>query len=199
VHAEGACATERLLQSSDYSYLERSIGRVKSRQLIIGAFLCLTLIGTAGASTRHTNLGTLSDGDFGIVGNAFVFSQSFLDTVHFTLANTSTISGLVTPVRLVGASWSLSNAMGALAGGALTPGTYTFADLAPGSYAVAIFGTAKYLSGYAATYRVSVAAVPEIETWLMMLIGLGLVAYQLHRKQKALGQQVLSDEALSSA
>jgi hypothetical protein len=89
--------------------------------------------------------------------------------------------------------------MGALAGGALTLGKYTFADLAPGCYAVAIFGTAKFLSGYAATYRVSVAAVPEIETWLMLLIGLGLAAYQLHRKQKTLGQQVLDDESLGSA
>ena len=33
----------------------------------------------------------------------------------------------------------------------------------------------------------------------MLLIGLALAAYQLHRKQKALVQQVLSDEALSSA
>lgn len=172
---------------------------MKSRQLIIGALLCLTLIGTAGASTRRTNLGALSDGDFGIVGNAFSISQSFQDTIHFTLTSTSTISGLVTPVRLISATWSLSNALGALAGGALTLGKYTFADLAPGGYTVAIFGRAKYLSGYAATYRVSVAAVPEIQTWLMLLIGLGLAAYQLHRKQKALGQQVLSDEALSSA
>jgi len=172
---------------------------VKSRQLIMGALLCLTLIGTAGASTKRTNLGALSDGDFGIVGNAFVFSESFQDTIHFTLANTSTISGLVAPVRLTNATWSLSNAMGTLTGGALTFGKYTFADLTPGSYTVAIFGTAKYLSGYAATYRLSVAAVPEIETWLMLLIGLALAAYQLHRKQKALGQQVLSDEALSSA
>ena len=172
---------------------------MKSRQLVVGALLCLTLIGTAGASTKRTNLGALSDGDFGIVGNAFAFSQSFQDTIHFTLASTSTISGLIAPVRLTSANWSLSNAMGAMADGALTPGKYTFADLAPGSYTVAIFGTAKYLSGYAATYRVSVAAVPEIETWLMLLIGLGLAAYQLHRKQKALGQQVLSDEALSSA
>jgi len=172
---------------------------MKSRQLIVGALLCLTLAGTAGASTKHTNLGALSDGDFGVVGNAFALSQSFQDSIHFTLTSTSTISGLVTPARLISATWSLSNAMGALAGSALTPGKYTFADLAPGSYTVAIFGTAKYLSGYAATYRVSVAAVPEIETWLMLLIGLGLAAYQLHRKQKALGQQVLNDDALNSA
>jgi hypothetical protein len=192
-HGAGANATERLLQSSGYSDLEGSNGHVKSRQLLIGTLLCLTLIGTAGASTKRTNLGALSDADFGIVGNALAFSPSFQDTVHFnrTRTRTSTISGLVTRVRLTSATSNLSNAMGALAGGALTFGKYTFADLAPGCYTVAIFGTAKYLGGYAATYRVAVAAVPEIETWLMLLIGLGLAAYQLHRKQKALGQQVL--------
>jgi len=172
---------------------------VKYRRLITAALLCLTLIGTAAASTKRTNLGALSDGDFGIVGNAFAVSQSFQDTTHFTLTSTSTLSGTVIPIRLISPSWSLSNGMGVLAGGALTLGKYTFADLAPGSYTVAIFGTARYLSGYAASYRVSVAAVPEIETWLMLLIGLGLAAYQLHRKQKALGQQVLIDEASSSA
>ena len=167
---------------------------MKSRQLITGALLCLTLISPAGASPRRTNLGALSDGDFGIVGNASAFSQSLQDTVRFTLTSTSTISGLIAPVRLTSATGSLSNATGAL-----TLGKETFADLTPGSHTVAVFGTAKYLSGYAATYRLSVAAVPEIETWVMLLIGLALAAYQLHRKQKMLGQQALSDESLSSA
>ena len=172
---------------------------MKSRQRILGAFLCLAMIGTAGASARHTNLGALSNGDFGIVGNAFVSAQSFQDTIQFSLSSTSTISGLVTPVRLINSTWSLSNALGAITGGALTPGKYTFADLAPGFYTVSIFGTANSLSGYAATYRVAVAAVPEIETWLMLVIGFGLAGYQLHRKQKALGQHALNDDAMSTA
>ena len=161
---------------------------MKSRQLIAGALLCLSLIGATEASTRSTNLGALSDGDFGIVGNAVAFSRSFDDNIHFALSRTTAI-GRVAPVRLVNASWSHANPVGAPA-----PGKYTFADLAPGSYSVAIFGTAKYLSGYAAT-----SAVPEVETWVMLLIGLALAAYQLHRKQKTLGQQVLNDEASSSA
>jgi hypothetical protein len=172
---------------------------MKSKQLILGALLCLAMIGTAGASTKQTNLGALSNGDFGIVGNAFLSSQSFQDTIHFSLSSTSTISGLVTPIRLVNSTWSLSSGAGAIASGALTFGKYTFADLAPGFYTVSIFGSAKSLSGYAATYRVAVAAVPELETWLMLVIGFGLAAYQLHRKQKALGQQALNDDALSSA
>jgi hypothetical protein len=46
---------------------------------------------------------------------------------------------------------------------------------------------------------VSADAVPEAEKWLMILIGLGLVGYQLHHKQRTLqrpfGDLVLSAEA----
>jgi len=172
---------------------------MKSRQLIAAAFLCLALTGTAGASIKRTTLGALSNADFGVVGTDLSFAQSFQDAVHLAVASTSTVGGLVTPIRQINATWRLSNAAGTLTGGALTVGRNTFADLAPGSYALSMFGTANYLSGYGATYHVSVAAVPEMETWTMLAIGLVLAAYQLHRKQKALGQQVLNDEALSSA
>lgn len=172
---------------------------MKSRQLITGALLSLCVLGPAAASATRTNLGTLPDGDFGIVGSALGLSQSFQDTIHVTRTRTSPIDGSGTPVRLITADWSLSKVMGSLKGGAPTPGRHTFADLTPGSYEVAVFGPQRNPGGYAPSYRASVAAVPEIETWLMLLIGLGLVAYQLHRKQKALGQQVLDDGAMSSA
>ena len=37
--------------------------------------------------------------------------------------------------------------------------------------------------------RIHVVAVPEAETWVMLLVGLGLVAYQLRRKQRLLEQR----------
>jgi hypothetical protein len=153
----------------------------------------------AGAVTRKTDLGTLSDGDFGIVDHLFVLPQTFHDTINFTLTSTSTISGLVAPFRLLSATWSLSSALGAIDGGALTFGRYSFADLAPGSYTVSIFGQSKALGGYAASYKVAVAAVPELETWLMLIIGVGLAAFQLHRRQKSLSDQSLDDGLASPA
>jgi hypothetical protein len=172
---------------------------MKSRKVALAALLCFALIGSAGATTKVTNLGTLENGDFGIVSNAFLLPQSFQDTINFTLTSNSTISGIVVPWRLICASWSLSSTMGEIASGALAFGRYTFADLAPGSYSVSIFGKSRALGGYAASYKVAVAAVPEIETWLMLLIGVGLAAYQLHRKQKTLGLQVLRDDSMRSA
>jgi hypothetical protein len=133
------------------------------------------------------------------MGNALALSQSFQDTIQLTLASASAIDGAKAADGLSTASGSVSKAMGSLNAGALMLGTYTFADLTPGTYAVAVFGPTRIPGANAASYRASVAAVPEIETWLMLLIGVGLVAYQLHRKQKALGQQVLNDEAMSSA
>ena len=167
---------------------------MKARQLVLGALLSLALLGSATAGTRITNLGTVEDGNFGFTANIFFGSQSFSDTLNFTLTQTSTFSGFILPINLVESGFRLASAMSTIATGPLAVGTYSFADLAPGSYSFSIFGTTRFIGGYAATYRVAVAAVPELETWLMIIIGMGLVAFQLHRKQKALGLQTLRDD-----
>ena len=169
------------------------------RKLILGTIL-LTGSVAANASTHITNLGALEDGDFGLVGGLFIKPQSFADVINFTLTSTSSISGFFTPFRLESGGWSLSSdARGVFDGGALALGSYSFADLTPGSYSVSIFGDSRAFGFYTASYRVAVAAVPEMETWLMLAIGAGLVGFQLHRKQKALGQQALPDGSLTAA
>lgn len=168
------------------------------RKLVLGTML-FTGAMAANASTHITNLGTLEDGDFGLVGGLFAKPQSFEDIVNFTLTSTSSITGFVTPFRLQSANWSLTSSGNTLGGGALTLGSYSFADLTPGSYSVSIFGTSRAFGFYTASYRVAVAAVPEMETWLMLAIGAGLVAFQLHRKQKALGGQALPDGMATAA
>ena len=45
------------------------------------------------------------------------------------------------------------------------------------------------VSGFGVSPRIHVVAVPEAETWVMLLVGLGLVAYQLRRKQRLLEQR----------
>ncbi len=159
------------------------------KKLLVCAMLITGSV-SANASTHYTNLGSLSNNDFGLVAGLFTRHESFENIVNFTLTNTSTISGFFTPFRLQSANWSLSSSSGVLGSGALSLGQYSFADLAPGSYSLSIFGDSKPFGFYSASYRVAVAAVPELETWLMLLIGAGLVAFQLHRKQKSLGQTV---------
>jgi hypothetical protein len=167
------------------------------KKLIICTML-LTGSMAANASTHITNLGALEDGDFGLVSGLFTKPQSFEDIINFTLTSTSSITGFVTPFRLQSAGWSLSSSSGVLDSGALSLGRYSFADLTPGSYSMSIFGDSRAFGFYSASYRVAVAAVPEMETWLMLAIGAGLVAFQLHRKQKSLGQAV-PDGSLTAA
>jgi hypothetical protein len=173
---------------------------MKARQFVFGAMLCLALVASANAGTRVTTLGSVNDGDFGFVANIFFGNRTFNDTINFTLTQTATISGFILPINLVGSGFSLASTAATIFSSPLTAATtYSFADLAPGTYSFSIFGTTRFIGGYAATYRVAVAAVPEMETWLMLIIGVGLVAYQLHRKQKALGLQTLRDESATPA
>lgn len=79
------------------------------------------------------------------------------------------------------------------AGSGPNPTSFSF-TAAPGSYKATVLGVPGALnipnlpaglSFGAGTYGVTVAAVPEPEVWAMMLVGAGLVGYQLRRKARA--------------
>jgi hypothetical protein len=61
----------------------------------------------------------------------------------------------------------------------------SFADLSAGKYRWDITGTTGRQSGFWGA-KMAVTAVPEADVWMMLLIGLGLVGYQLRRKQQSL-------------
>jgi hypothetical protein len=66
-------------------------------------------------------------------------------------------------------------------------GTSSFADLTSGRYR---FDTLGFVPGKLGDDVVNIkAAVPAANSWLLLLIGSGLVAYQLRRKQKSLPRQ----------
>jgi hypothetical protein len=158
--------------------------------VVLAAAMSIGMIGAANAATyKVDDLGPLGDGAFGYVANGFGSAGSFDDVINFSLTNRSSLSGLFAVFGL-DASYALDFGASTLASGAFTTGEYSFADLAPGNYRLSIFGTNSTFGSYVGTY--SVAAVPEAETWLMILIGMGLVAFQLQRKQRSLHQQSLS-------
>ncbi|MET0497401.1 MAG: FxDxF family PEP-CTERM protein [Steroidobacteraceae bacterium] len=149
-------------------------------------------IGTVNATVKTTELGALQDGDFGFIANGFGSAGSFADVITFSLGSTSNISGWSNSFRLMPDVTYVLRSLTAnldVAMGAFSSGSYSFEDLAPGNYSLGISGSNRLFGGYAAFY--SVAAVPEPETWLMIVIGMGLVAFQLQRKQKSLRQQSL--------
>lgn len=163
---------------------------MKSPRMFLALVLSLGLAGVANATTHKIDdLGALNDGSFGYIANGFGSAGSFSDMVNFTLNTSSRLSGLVAAMGL-DANFALQFGPTTIASGAFETGQYSFADLAPGNYVLSIFGTNNTFGAYTATYNV--AAVPEAETWLMIIVGLGLVAFQLQRRQRTLRQQTLS-------
>jgi hypothetical protein len=106
----------------------------------------------------------------------------FKDTFGFDLTGTSDLSAHFNPIFGVSHfKWSLDELIG---------GTYvslgqhpSFSDLGSGLYEFAFTGTAAIPGVYFGDFHVS--AVPEMDTWLMLLLGAGLLAYQLRRRQRA--------------
>ena len=147
---------------------------MKSRLVVLAALLGVAFAGSASAITKTTTLGSLSDGDFGVVSNVFFTPTSFVDTINFTLTSTSTISGLVSPARLVDARWMLLSSTGAIAGGLLDFGTYSFADLAPGSYSMSIFGSAQAIAFMAGPIGAAAFAAVSLDLGFVVIGGLFL-------------------------
>jgi hypothetical protein len=73
---------------------------------------------------------------------------------------------------------------GATLGSILAPGSFSFDAAVAGSYTAVVGGVVGAGPIPIGTYGVTIAAIPEAETWAMMLVGMGLVGWQLRRKVK---------------
>lgn len=62
------------------------------------------------------------------------------------------------------------------------PGSFTF-NATPGMYYATFAGIAGDPSKVS-TYGIQIAMVPEIETWIMMILGLGMVGYMVTRRKR---------------
>lgn len=166
---------------------------MKSSRVLLAVMLVFGFTGVANAVTHKVDeLGALSGGDSGFIANGFGSAGSFADIVNFSLTAPSRISGYVAALG-IDADFTLNFGSTTIAGGPFSTDQYSFADLAPGNYSLSIFGTNNTFGGYIGSYNV--AAVPEAETWMMIIVGLGLVAFQLQRKQRSLRGQSLSAAA----
>lgn len=141
----------------------------------------------------------------GPLGNGFFYSASgpFEDYLYFAISHpvigTAMASEFQGQVHGIGKNitgmqlevWQTG------AGSAL----YTFSDLNPsgpsvffddgslgiGSYFIKVSGTGG-ANGGMYTFSAATVPVPEVETWAMMIAGLGLVGLQLRRKSRMFGQ-----------
>jgi hypothetical protein len=163
--------------------------------------LCLVLGAASSAYAKTIDLGTLA------AGASYSFTDGvglgkFSDDVRFNLSDTMNVSGFVRTFEMSIFGFDLlgiqnfSSTLQHLGQGGfqtLASGTgspMSFDDmLGPGSYRIAFSGIGNGFLGGIYRGSLQVAAVPEADVWVMLLVGFAVVLYQLRRKQRSLEQQ----------
>lgn len=159
--------------------------------------LLLGLSAASGAQATIYNAGTLTTTAY--VSAPIVFG-AFSDRYDFTVAALPSVAGASVAVNLdlgnlsyhiTGLDLDLFTAGGSwLAGDIVTgPGDLAVSvnsTLAAGNYYFRVQGTADGLTTGAGIYTFTAAAVPEANTYAMMLAGLGLVGYSVSCRKRNL-------------
>jgi hypothetical protein len=161
----------------------------------------ILLAGAGAAQATTTSLGSVSDGSYGF-GRAINFGETFTDSVNFSLSNSSEVTSFIksfdmsifhfdllgidnfsTSLQKLGTGGTYTTL------GSLTSNPASFDDLlSAGSYRFSVAGTGSGFFGGIYRGTLHVAAVPEADTWVMLLMAFGMVVYQLRRKQRSLEQ-----------
>jgi hypothetical protein len=158
---------------------------------------CVTVITTsisahAVTETNTFNTGSLSNSVI-LIGNVFsVPGNHFVDHWNFSINETEQFAGFVADIDNLPAFEIAFNSFGATLLGPTQTWDATKVGnsfrinsivLTQGNYAFQVFGTIAGSKGaaYSGTLSTFVTAVPEPETYLMLIAGLGLIALQSFR------------------
>jgi hypothetical protein len=161
------------------------------------------VLGAAGVANAKTiELGDLQAGGSYSFTDVITFGQSFTDYVGFSLTDASQVTSFIKSFDLSIFSFDLlgiDNFSARLqhleAGGFQNVANFqgspiSFDDLlGPGEYRIALSGVGSGFFGGLYRGSLQVAAVPEADVWVMLLVGFGVVLFQLRRKQRTLEQQ----------
>ncbi len=163
-------------------------------------------LGAAGAvNAKTTDLGDLQAGGNYSFTDVVTFGQSFTDYVGFNVNDALEVKSFLKSFDLSIFSLDLlgiDNFSATLqqwgTGGfqnvaSLSGNPISFDDLiGPGQYRLALTGIGSGLIGGLYRGTLQVAAVPEADAWIMLLVGFGVVLYQLRRKQRSLEQPIVA-------
>ncbi|UJO99896.1 MAG: FxDxF family PEP-CTERM protein, partial [Nitrosomonas sp.] len=146
-------------------------------------------ISAAGFGTPHSFNATGAIGDTGTLWMANGQGGNVIETLGyavsgpaaFTAADTGWGETVFTGAHDVSLTNTFEN--GVTGSTSANLASLTFNDLAPGWYTVYVGGTNHASAGGA--FALTVSAVPEAETWAMLLAGLGLVGWRLRRSPTA--------------
>jgi len=170
---------------------------MKFARVLLALFLTLGL--SVAAQAKTTALGLLSDGDSTSSTGKVHKNGSFNDTVTFRLASESAVADIFTALKGVESftvslfldHTELDTFSGGPGGNPSAAFAHTFDSLAASlkgqHYTLKVSGTGA--SGKTYYNALSVSAVPEADTWLMLIAGVALVGFQLRRKQHSLPQR----------
>lgn len=148
-------------------------------------------ISLAGFGTPHSNNAVGIMGDSGTLWMANGQGGNVLETLGYAVSGPSHAAGTTGWGESIvhGANdVSLTNTFENGVSGSTSAHSVTleFNDLAPGWYAVYIGGTDHTSAG--GVYDLTVSAVPEPETYAMLLAGLGLVGWRMKKQHNALNR-----------
>lgn len=177
------------------------MSKLNTRGNAIPKFLALLAgcVMTVGANAATYNIGTL--GPIPYI-NSTTVTGAFTDIYNFSILNTPNVAGAAVTINLNlgGAGFHISN----LSLGLFTASTNVMLDsdtvinnttdlavavsdtgLVNGNYYFKVMGLADGLNTNKGIYGFTAAAVvPEVDTYAMMLAGLGLVAFSVNRRKR---------------
>jgi hypothetical protein len=146
--------------------------------------LALTL-GAASAAQALVSVPTKPDGT--IVWDGLSTSSSFSETYQFSLnlgPYSLTMTDMGFPQNWMSLTLQAQNPGGTVILGSLsTFGTMGFTTPAAGLYQAVMNGVP---TAPGSAFGVTIAPVPEPEIWAMMVVGMGLVGFQVRRKARGL-------------
>ena len=157
---------------------------MKTLKLFFAVIVALGAVSGANATTF--NLGKV-DAETRYFGDTVGKKSSFTDFVKFRLTEQSVVDFTFKSFYdIVKSSFSVQLQEKISGTWTTIPTTSpSFADLSAGKYRWEVTGITGKQSGFWGG-KMTVSAVPEADVWMMLLIGMGLIGYQLRRKQQSL-------------
>lgn len=166
---------------------------MKTSKLVLVAILLAGF--SVGANATVINLGNVTgDTDTIEFGHSIKKNRSFIDYVRFRIDDAFSLEGFFKKYELSDFGVKLEHRLGAGSGWEVLDSfvsDFSYANLAAGVYRFRVDGTTGIKPGFWRSEANFAAPVPEADTILMLLIGGGMIALQLRRKQRSLGLQPL--------
>lgn len=156
---------------------------MKLKPIVAASVVVLTALSSQAA--------TIDWGEHGLLESELALTSGgvMFDTYAFTLASASTVASSVSSLgNLAPATyglWNADNTPTAFSWNFNGAPTVHTVNLAAGSYYYSVFANATGTAAYSINSAATVTAVPEPETYALLLAGLGVIGFVAKRRKSA--------------